>query len=375
MPGTGIIFNSVAVDSRGHRAFYIPAATYSCPVNTWNAHCSDGSMLKRSFGILLVLYSLVMILNLVMPELIESIMNGMLFGTFATIVVLKNHQVIVSSFDIFMTSIFGGCFMSAIFGTVSLYFRVGRYLSKLTFSNLLMAILMEVAFDYTTSIYWQFGGAFVISLGFHFIQISFSVLLGGLLLIMGLSYLLKVGNIHRILVNNFHALTSAYISPSAETDSIWSFERENFINYKVQLNLLDLSLLFFYFVGAVLLTIRKESYFRDNPNLLDSDHFFSDCENIEEYNRNVARNRRENCLIGIQRSAVNGQLMIVSRCRRRHDYRSNVINERSPLISHWLASDEDGDDVFESPNSNLRYIRTLSSDSKERIDAIQNFSV
>lgn len=268
-----------------------------------------------------------------------------------------------------MTTIFGGCFVSAIFGTISLYFRIGRYLTKLTFSNLLMAITMEIAFDCTTSPYLQLGGAFVMSLGFHFIQISFSVLLGGLLLIMGLSHLLKVGNIHRILVNNFHVLTTCYANASAESDSVWSFVRHNFINYKIKLNTLDFTFLLFYSVLAVFLTIRKEIYFRDNPNPFDDE----ECENVGEYNRNVARNRRQHCLIGIQRSAVNGQLIIVSRCRRRHTYRSNIINERSPLISHWLASDEDADDVFESPNSNSRYMRTLSSDSKERIDAIQNF--
>lgn len=311
-----------------------------------------------------------MILNLVMPELIESIMNGLLVGTFTTLVIFKNHHIIVSNFDIFVTAVFGGCFMSGVFGTISLYFRIGRYLTKLTFSNLLIAIIMEIIFDCTTSAYVQIGGAILMSFGFYFISISFSVLLGGFLLIMGLSHLLKVGNIHRILINNFQVLTSIY----SENDSVWSFVRPNFINYQIKLNLLDFTLLLVYFVASILLTIRKEIYFRNNPNLLDADHFFSEYENIGEFNRKVARNRRENCLIGIQRSAANGQLKIVSRCRRRHHYRSNVIHERSPLISHWIASDEEIDEVFESPESNLRYMRTLSSDSKERIDAIQKFN-
>lgn len=329
-------------------------------------------MLRRAVGVLLVLYSVVMVLNLVMPELIESLMNGMLIGSFSMLVFLRNHHVIMSSFDIFMTTIFGGFFVAAIFGTISLYFRIGRYLTKLTFSCLVVGILAEILFSETTSLYWQLGLAFLLSFVFLFIRISFSVFLGGLLLIMGLSQLLKVGNIHRYLVNNFHALTTVYNS-AVNNDSVWDFKRHNFINYSVNLNLLDYSLMLFYVVGGILLTIRKESYFRDNPNIIDSNHFFSACDDIEEFNRNVARNRRDNCLVGIQRTA-NGQLIIVSRCRRRHHYRSNVINERSPLISHWLASDEEEDDVFESPNSNLRYMRTLSSDSKERIDAIQNFS-
>jgi hypothetical protein len=359
---------SVAIDSKGQFAFYIPTVTYSCPSNTWNSHCCDINILKRSFGILIVLYSVVMILNLVMPELSEAAMNGMLIGAFLMWNVLNHRQSIMSSFDIFMTTIFGGLLMSAFCGTISLYFHIGRYLTKLTFSNFVMAIMMEICFDWITSIYIQLGSAFIMSIVFQFIQISFSVLLGGLQLAIGLSYLLKVGNIHRILVNNFHALTSIYLSPW-ENDSIYDFVRPNFINYKIKLNLLDYLLLMFYVIGAVFLTIRKEIYFRKNPN---ADHFFSECENIEEYNRNVARKRRKNCVIGIKRTS-NGQLKIVSRCRRRHHYRSNVINERSPLISHWLESDESEDDVFESPNTNSRFMRTLSSESKERLAEIQNF--
>lgn len=329
-------------------------------------------MLKRAFCVVLVLHSVVMILNLVMPELTESIMNGMLFGSFSMLFFLKNHHFMMSSFDIFITTIFGGFIVAAVFGYISLYVRIGRYLTKWTFSNLLMALVMEIFFDTFASLYVQVGSALAMSVGFHFIRISFSVLLGGLLLIMSLSYLLKVGNLHRLLVNNFHVLTTVYTSTSSE-DSLWNFMRHNYMNYKIRLNLLDCSLVAFYLIVAILLTIRKELYFRNNSNLLDADRFFSDFENIEEYDQYVARQRRDRCLISIQRSE-HGQLRIVSRCRRRHHYRSNVINERSPLISHWLASDESEDDVFESPNSNLRFMRTLSSDSKERIDAIQNFS-
>lgn len=367
-PGTGIVFNSVVKEKNGHYAFYIPSVTYSCPPNTWNVHCSDDNMLKRALSVLLVLYSVVMTLNLVMPEFIEAIMNGMFLGSFATLVFLENHHLAMSSFEIFITVISGGLFVAAIFGTISLYFRIGRYFSKLTFSNILMAIAMETLYETITSPYWQLSGAFVASIGCFFINMTFSVFLGGLLLIMGLSHLLKVGNIHRIFVNNFHSLTSTYEAD----ESAWSLIRFNFINYKIELNLFDYSLIVLYIIGAVLLTLRKEIYFRENPDLMDGEHLFSENREFVDFNRNMARNRRDKCLVGIKRSA-NGQLQIVSRCRRRHHFRSNVINERSPLISHWLASDESEDDVFESPNSNLRYMRTLSSDSKERIDAIQQF--
>jgi hypothetical protein len=366
-----MVINSVAVDSNGHSSFYIPTVTYSCPANTWNEHCSDIDMLKRAFGVVLVLFSVVMILNLVMPELIEAMLSGLLVGAFWSLVYMKNHELMMSNFDRFMTTIFGGFFVSAIFGTISLYFRVGRYLTKFTFSNFLMAIIMEIFFDSVTSIYWQFGGAFVMSLFFCFVKLSFSVMLGGFLLICGLSHLLKVGNIHRVIINNFNALSTS----SSTEDSVWDFERSNFINYKIQLNLLDYSLIMFYIVGSVLLTIRKEIYFRDNPNLYDAEQFFSEYDDIYSYNRNVAKKRRDGRIIGIQKSSSRNQLRIVSRYRRHH-YRSNVINERSPLISHWIASDEseNDDDVFESPNSNSRFMESLSAETKERVDAVQDFT-
>jgi hypothetical protein len=327
-------------------------------------------MLKRAFAVILVLYSVVMILNLSMPELMEAIMSGMIAGVFWSLIYMKNNTVMISNFDKFMTTLFGGFFVSAIFGTLSLYFRVGRYLTKLTFANFLIAIIIEVFFSSITSIYFQFVGAFLMSLIFYFIKISFSVILGGLLLLFGLSHLLKVGNIHRIIVNNFNALTSVY----SEDDIFWSFERQNFINYKIQLNLFDYLLILFYLIGAVLLTIRKEIYFRENPNLYDADRFFSDFDDIEGYNRNVAKKRKVGNIVGIRQGSSKNHLRIVSRYRR-HQYRSNVINERSPLISHWIASDEsEDDDVFESPNSNSRYMEALPVDTKERVDAVQDFS-
>lgn len=285
-----------------------------------------------------------------------------------------------------MTVVFGGLFIAAIFATISLYFSTGRFLTKLTFANLLMAIVMEIFLETYTSVYWQFGSAFVVSIGFHVIKISFSVLLGGLLLIMGLSHLLKVGNIHRVFINNLYALTSVYtFPPKYSDDSVWSLERQNFINYHIQLNPLDYALILLYVIGAVVLTVRKEFYFYANPDQVDGNEFFNSNESIGEFNRGLARRRRDQSIVGIQGQRIKIGKIIrisrfnktkysisVSRCRRHH-YRSNVIHERSPLITHWLASDSDDDDVFVSPNSNLRYMRTLSSESRERIDQIQNF--
>lgn len=369
VPGTGIIINSVAVGSDGLAAFYIPAVTYSCPPNTWNTHCSDVDMLKRALSVLLVLHAVVMIFNLVMPELIESALNGMLIGSFLTLAFTSRQHLLMTNVEIFMTTVIGGLFISAVCGTISLFFKIGRYFTKLTFSSLAMVIVMEVFSDTTTSPYLQFGGAFILSILLQSIRISCSVFLGGLLLMIGLSNLVKVGNIHRIFVNNYRSLSTVYSSLLWKEESVWQFSRKNFINYKISLNSVDLAMIIFYVLGAILLTIRKENYFSNNPNPIDGDHLFSESEDILE-NQRIARNYRDKCIIGIQRSR--GQLRIISRCRRHH-YRSNVINERSPLITHWLASDESEDDVFESPNSNSRFMRSLSSESKERINAIQNF--
>lgn len=290
-------------------------------------------------------------------------MNGMLIGSFVSLSIITRRQLLMSNFDIFMITIFGGFLSSMFFGLISLYLPIGRYLTKFTFSNLVMAIVMEISFDNISSVYLQFGGAFIMSLGLCFIGISFSMFLGGQLLIMSLSHLLQIGNIHRILVNNFHALTSRYPSTSPEK-SFWSFFRYNFINYKINLNLLDWTLILFYLIGATVLTLRKEIYFLENPDLVYEDG------NTDQFNRDLAKNRCQNCVIGIK---SNGRLNIVSRCRRHH-YRSNVIHERSPLISHWIETDESGDEVFESPNTNSRFMQTLSLESRERLGAIQNFN-
>lgn len=377
LPGTGVIFNSIVMDDKGQIAFYIPVVTYSCPPNTWMKYCSDVSMLKRFLTILLVLHSAVMTLNLLVPNLIESILNGMIYGALITLMMLNTHNYGMANFDIFLTTVFGGLFMSAFFGTASLYFNVGVYLTKLTFSNLLMAIVMETCFYNTISPYLQFFGALSASIALKQIKISFSVLNGGFMLIMGLSYLLKVGNLHRILVNNFYAITSVYkYSPTSKgVSSQWAFIRPNFINYEIELNSVDYWLLLTYAIGAVLLTIRKEKYFCEHPNLMEADHLFSSADNVEEFNRNVARRRKRNNVVGIRRLPNGNQLRIVSRYRPRHQFRSNILNEHTPLISHWLASSETelDDDVFESPESNSRYMRTLSSGSRERVNAIQQF--
>lgn len=368
-PGRGLIINTVVTGKNGEISFYIPVVTYSCPQNSWNTHCSDISFLRRAISVLLVIHSIVMILNLLVPELIEAIMNGMLIGGFSTIVFIKSYDLGIQGFDYFITIIIGGFFSAAIFGTLALYIHIGRYMTKLTFSCLFMAFIMEVFFETITSPYLQFMTALILSIGFICIKFTFAVLLGGLILIVNLSYLIKVGNLHRILISNFLALTTL---PSYGDENYFDFMRSNFINYRAPLNVMDYALLAFYFIGSIVLTMRKEKYFFEHPSIVDSDHFFSENDDVNNFNCNVARRRRKDCIVGIQRT--DGRCgVIVSRCRRHHHFRSNVINERSPLISHWLTSDDGDDDVFESPESNSRYMSTLSPETHDRISAVQNF--
>lgn len=304
-----------------------------------------------------------MIVNMTMSEVVESAMNGMLIGSFLVFISIKIREPSMSNLDVFMKTVFGAVISSVIFGTFALYFRVGQFLTKFTFCNLFMALLMEIFFQSVTSIYLQFGGALIMSICIMSIRMSYTVLLGGLLLITSLSHLLKIGNIHRVFVNNFHALTLLY-PPRESEESIWSLLRYNFINYRIKLGILDWLLIMIFLIGATFLTIQKELYFLENTDAMNLGK-----HNTDQFNRDVAKDRCQNCKVGIK---SNGRLKLVSRCRRHH-YRSNVIHERSPLISHWIETDETEDEVFESPNSNSRFLQTLSVESRERLEAIQKF--
>lgn len=198
--GRGLIINTIVRSKNGEIAYYIPSVTYSCPQNSWNSHCSDVSFLRRALAVLLVIHSIVIILNLLAPDLIEAFLNGMLYGGVISIIFIKSNQLIIQGFDYFITIIIGAFFVAAILGTCALYLPIGRYLTKLTFSCLLMAFIMEIIFEDFTSPYAQFFLAFLISIGLHYIKVTFSVFVGGLVLIVNLSYLIEIGNLHRILI-------------------------------------------------------------------------------------------------------------------------------------------------------------------------------
>lgn len=351
--GTGIVVNFVV-----NGIFYIPSVTYSCPHNTWKTHCTDLDMFSRSLCVFLVIFSVMMMVNVLMPDIIESIMCGLLIGSFISFMLISD-EFVKSEADILMTIFIGGSVAAFILATISLYVKtLGRYLVRLIFSCLLVAFFMETCSSCIASIYIFIISAFLVSLAFGVIRISFSVILGGLLMILSLSRLLKEGNIHRIFENHFLSLMFS-------SDSILSFSREKYINYRVQFNVLDYSLICFYLIGSILLTLRKEILLREMQ-------MYEDIESIGEFNRNVARHRLRAGIVGL-RSSRRGQLRIVSRCRRHH-YRSNVIHERSPLISHWVeSSDSEDDDVFVSPESNSRFMQSLSDVKREIVENVQKF--
>lgn len=366
LPGTGLIVNFLAMSMSQQASFYIPAVTYGCPHNTWNAHCTDIDIMRRSICVFLVVFSVVMVVNVLMPQIVESIMCGILIGGFASyaFVVRAEHDMDGrSEMNTFVIFFVGGSFTAFVFGVLSLYIQLGRYMTKLIFSCLIVVFFLETCSSCNASIYIFIVSALLVSIGFAFVKISFSVLLGGLLMIISLSRILKVGNLHRIFENNFLSMT---LPVDNNNNSMFSFTREKFINYRVEFNVLDYALAAFYFVVATLLTLRKEI-------LLEEMQYYDDIENVEEYNLNIARQRRQAGIVGLRRRSTRSQLRIVSRCRRHH-YRSNVIHERSPLISHWLESSETEDDeVFVSPESNTRFMQSLSDVKRHIVEDIQKF--
>lgn len=373
--GTGIIFNTIVIDEDGNTAFYVPSHSYSCPYNKWGKYCSEISPLRRSFAILVTLIAVVLMVNLVLPTLMDGVLCGMLFGGFGTMIYLKSYTFDLSNVEIFLLTAIGGFLISTLIATITSYIKMGSYLTRLLFSIILLTYFMELCSENVSSIPIQLALAFALSILLVFVQITFSVILGGLILIIGLSQLLKVGNLHRPLINNFHIFTTSYaLSNDDNITSFMDILRPNFINYKITLNAVDYSLLLFYLLITIILTIRKERFFEINANMLRPRKiFYGRNESVNEFNRLNGRKRRQRQLLG-STGTTHNEVKIVSRCRRHH-FRSNVLNERSPLIAGWLSSsDDDCDEVFISPQSNSRYMSQLSPESADRISAIQKFN-
>ena len=78
--------------------------------------------------------------------------------------------------------------------------------------------------------------------------------------------------------------------------------------------------------------------------------------------------------MGIKRENEERRYRVVSRCRRHLPFRANI-HERSPLITHWLATSDEEPESFHTPPENIPNIPNrvrvrVPSDSFDRIDVL-----
>jgi len=359
-----VIVNTVIKGKNGDVAYFVPVASYSCPQNTWSMHCTDNDFSKRGLSIVLIILCIVMILNLMSPEFIESILNGMLFGGFITILFLKSFSIEMPTFNYFITVIVGGCFVSALLGIATMYLAIGRYLSKLTLSIFFVTFTMEIFFDSITSPDLQLIVASVLSIFLVFVPFTFSVILGSLILILNISFLLKFGNLHRFVMNNYLSITT--LPAESINETYFDFIRPNYINYKVYPNVFDYILLVFYIVFSIYFTIRKEKYFQGHPEVMLPDPIFTELEQARCFRGELESMRTQELINGCNKHTDRVH------CRRHLFEKHPALHERSPLIMHWLAGSDDENDSYHTPpeTSGNRVRVRVTSDSFDRIDVI-----
>ena len=364
IPGRGVIINTVIKGKNGDVAYFVPVASYSCPQNTWSMHCTDNDFSKRGLSIVLIILCIVMILNLMSPEFIESILNGMLFGGFITILFLKSFSIEMPTFNYFISVIVGGCFVSAFLGIATMYLAIGRYLSKLTLSIFFVTFIMEILFDSVTSADLQLIIASILSIILVFVPFTFSVILGSLILILNISFLLKFGNLHRFVMNNYLSITT--LPAESINETYFDFIRPNYINYKVYPNIFDYILLVFYIVFSIYFTIRKEKYFRGHPEVMLPDPIFTELEQARCFRGALESMRSQELVSGCDRHTDRVH------CRRHLFEKHPALIEQSPLIMHWLAGSDDENDSYHTPpeTSRNRVRIQVTSDSFDRIDVI-----
>ncbi|KAG5680032.1 hypothetical protein PVAND_009564 [Polypedilum vanderplanki] len=354
--GRGLIVNTVVRNRKtGEMAFYLPFVTYSCPQNTWLAHCSNMSFLKRGIGIVLAIHSVVTMLNLMVPDFIEAVLNGLLYGGYLAIVVVQTNSFPLKYFDYFIVIFVCSLFCGAILGTISLYWHNGRYFSKFTFCNIFVIFMIECCFENVTSIYLQTLLSIVLSIFMSYIDMTFSAFIGTFVLILDISFLIEIGNLHRIIINNFVAYTTV---PSHIGMPFSYYIRPNFINYKVPLNLIDYAFIVFFVIFSIYLTLRKQKYFMTHPSVFGI--IFPQASEVNTFNLENARRRHENCIMAAHRE-LEEHTRRISRSRRLHRFNPQIlINGRTPALSSpWLTSEGD-DDVFETPQS-AQYLQILAA--------------
>ena len=318
-------------------------------------------------------------MNLILPRLVEAVISGALLGGFGTVIVLEKSELGFTNFEIILCVIIGAIFMGSLLGFIGAYVPpVGAILTRFILANILVSYFFETFFGSYSSTILQLVFSMLLSLGLAWINITFSVILGGFLLVLGYSQLAR-GNIHRALMNHIHSLLYSFSLGTTPSSSIRTPLKYNPINYYVELTCFDYFLLGCFIISATFGTMIKQKYLERYPDghqgiLRDDSNQNNalDRKRRRLYYDTIRSQESRFVLQSLKWSLASHyyiSIRIISRHRRRHYYRSNVVNDRSPLISRWTS--EGDDEVFESPESNSRFIRQLSSDSKERLSVIQ----
>lgn len=338
----------------GNFSYYIPGHTYSCENGLWVKHCIESSILSRMFGALIILVSIVQMFNILLPNFVESFINGGILGTTWMLFFELFFEWELTHFEVILSSVFVGLLVAVVFGVMSCYVRrIGCFSSRFIVSYIVFVYVLEYAEREYVSLILQILVAFVVSVGLMWLNFTFSVISGAIFLVHGLSNILR-GNLHRVLLNNFESM-------AAPPKSLFNpIVKENYINYSLPLNPIDIILIVFYLVIVIVVTMRKEFYYKENPEIFECrPNFFSNSlQTSSDYNKTNARRRSQRRYGALQ----NGRdhLRKLSFRGRRHYYYRTASGGRNPLISHWARDESEGsDNVFESPESNSRFMSRL----------------
>lgn len=320
----------------------------------------ENPILNQMFGTLMVLLSLIQIFNVVMPNCMESIINGAVLGAVGMSLLQKFLQWNLIYFEVILLSTSSGFFLAVLFAILSFYVKnIGEFLSKCIVCYIAIVFIVEYGISTSyVSLPLQVIAAFLCSVGLMWIKMTFSVICGGFFLVLGLSSILK-RSLHKVLLNNFEVLTAPSLGPH---DSF--IVKENYINYSLNLNAIDYVLLIFCITIIIVITIRKENYYKNHPEAFSQTiNIFSRLNQTSvDHNKNNAR-RRSRKRNGTDLPNTGERYRKIDHSGRVHYFYRTASGRGNPLISHWAQDESEGsDEVFESPQSNARFMRRVSID-------------
>ncbi|XP_070494461.1 uncharacterized protein [Chironomus tepperi] len=386
IPGRAIIINTVIKGKNGKMAYFVPIASYSCPQNTWSSSCKENNFVKRGFSVVLILFSIVMIFNLMGPEFIESMLNGMLFGGFGTILLIESYSIGLQGIDYFITVIIGSFVVAAVLGLITIYFEIGQYLSKFTLGLFFVIFVMEIFFDSVTSVYLEVIIAIILSIILTFVPMTCAVFLGCLILNLNISFLLKFGNLHRFMINNFLALTT--LPAESINESYFDFIRPNYINYKVSLNYVDYIMLVIYIVMSIYFTIRKEKFFFVHPEALRQSFMEREVQRMEAERDYWTELRKREFVeqYGAQHEGRYGpikgctghDIKTIRMCVPNEQPRKSIrfsqptTSDRTPLLINRRTSDVESDSYSTPPENSSRPEHFTSCENLLKFDDSEN---